>query len=234
MFYTIFLDLCRAVSKSPTTVLEEIGLGRGNITNWKNGTIPSDKILRKIAIYFDVPQKYLLDGTTSWTKYYDPTATHNRVFQVMNRRKMSFDDLVYESGCTEEEIRDLAFSNGSPSLRRCLERVARVLDVNPLYLIGKSESFVDDGTYDQISDDIWKSADEDPQKAIDAYRFMDGEMSYIYGMLNDLSEINMKDYFRSFSQNGIYLFADKTAGISKKKFKEIVHFIQFTLERSDE
>lgn len=58
-FYNKYVALCRNADKTPSAVAEIIGIGKSNVTYWKNGrTKPTDLTLSKIADYFDVPISY--------------------------------------------------------------------------------------------------------------------------------------------------------------------------------
>ena len=60
MFWEIFSRLCSQRGKSPNAVAKELKISSGSITNWKNGTIPNNSALLKIANYFNVSVDYLL------------------------------------------------------------------------------------------------------------------------------------------------------------------------------
>ena len=55
MFYDTYVKLCKSVGKTPSAVAVEIGIGKSNVTYWKNGRNgPTDITLAKIADYFNV------------------------------------------------------------------------------------------------------------------------------------------------------------------------------------
>lgn len=60
MFWENFYFLCEQKGLKPLQAVREIGIAHGNITNWKNGKIPSGTNLTKIADYFGVSVDYLL------------------------------------------------------------------------------------------------------------------------------------------------------------------------------
>ena len=60
MFYKIFLELCEKKGKKPNKVAEEIGLSNATATSWKQGSVPRDSTLLKLAHYFDVSIEYLI------------------------------------------------------------------------------------------------------------------------------------------------------------------------------
>ncbi len=64
MFWDVFLSLCSQHGKKPNPVAAELGFSSGSVTAWKNGRVPKDESLRKIASYFDVSVGYLLGYET--------------------------------------------------------------------------------------------------------------------------------------------------------------------------
>lgn len=53
-FYESYICWCNSISKSPCAVADEIGLSRPAITRWKNGSIPIEETMLKVANYFGV------------------------------------------------------------------------------------------------------------------------------------------------------------------------------------
>ena len=63
MFWVKFLELCNSIDKAPNVVAAEIGIkSSGTVTGWKNGAVPRQNILMRIADYFGVSIEYLLSG----------------------------------------------------------------------------------------------------------------------------------------------------------------------------
>ena len=60
MFWKNFVELCNSKNVMPTNAVKEIGIAAGSITKWKEGRIPRDSTLIKIAEYFGVSVEYLL------------------------------------------------------------------------------------------------------------------------------------------------------------------------------
>ncbi len=58
MFWKNFVALCSKHNKTPTAVVSELGLAKGNVTSWKRGKIPQVVTQKKIADYFGVDTKY--------------------------------------------------------------------------------------------------------------------------------------------------------------------------------
>ena len=67
MFWKNFSNLCVKIGKSPNAVAKELALSSGSITSWKNGAIPRDTTLIKIADYFGVDVSYLTGNITPLT-----------------------------------------------------------------------------------------------------------------------------------------------------------------------
>lgn len=60
MFYNNYVKLCKSVGKTPSAVAVEIGIGKSNVTYWKQGrNNPTDITLEKIADYFGVSKAQL-------------------------------------------------------------------------------------------------------------------------------------------------------------------------------
>lgn len=63
MFYKVFIDLCNSKGVSPSYVGGQIGISKAAVSGWKNGSLPRDTQLQKIAAYFGVSVGYLM-GTS--------------------------------------------------------------------------------------------------------------------------------------------------------------------------
>ena len=60
MFFDKYSELCKRVGKTPTGVALELNVSRATVNYWKNGNVPKQEILIKIADYFNVSVDYLL------------------------------------------------------------------------------------------------------------------------------------------------------------------------------
>lgn len=60
MFWDNFVTLCNKKGKSPNGACAELGFSANTATKWKQGSVPRDTTLRKIADYFGVSTDYLL------------------------------------------------------------------------------------------------------------------------------------------------------------------------------
>ena len=59
-FYNRYVSMCNRVGKTPSAVALEIGLSKPTVNRWKNGGMPTDATISKIARYFDVSVSYML------------------------------------------------------------------------------------------------------------------------------------------------------------------------------
>lgn len=63
MFWNNFVTLCNGKGISPNCACAELGFSTAIATKWKNGAVPRDTTLKKIADYFNVSVDYLLGKT---------------------------------------------------------------------------------------------------------------------------------------------------------------------------
>lgn len=161
MFYDRFVELCNEINISPSIVAETIGLNRSSVTFWKRGSTPKGETLRKLANYFGVSVDYLL-GTGPRIS---PLSSSKRIFSVMNEKKMSLEEMNQLTGIPIETIRSFALGEKVEDGRKCLKEIARVLVANPAFLMGWTNYPDDESAYWNISEDIWKGCDNDPDKA---------------------------------------------------------------------
>lgn len=77
-FWNRFTGLCEEKNITPNRVMLDTGLNTGNPSFWKNGRIPSNKILVALSDYFGVSIDYLLGGTKENQTAEEPnTKTNN-------------------------------------------------------------------------------------------------------------------------------------------------------------
>lgn len=63
MFYERLVSLCASRNTNPTALCNAIGLAQSAATRWRNGSVPRDTTLKKIADHFGVSVSYLLGAT---------------------------------------------------------------------------------------------------------------------------------------------------------------------------
>ena len=62
-FWRRLTELCRERGTTPTAVTKAAGLSTGNVTYWKQGRIPNQKIIATLAEYFGVESGYFVAET---------------------------------------------------------------------------------------------------------------------------------------------------------------------------
>ena len=71
LFYENFDALSKKIGKSKSEVARDIGLDPKSCTGWKNGAIPRNSTLRKLADYFDVTVEELMGDKAESTRPID-------------------------------------------------------------------------------------------------------------------------------------------------------------------
>lgn len=94
IFYKNYVRLCAAKGVSLSRAATDIGLSRTAPNGWKNGKIPSDTTLTKIADYFKVTADSLMEPREQQK---EPAANND---ELSERQKA---DLVF-SDLSDEEI----------------------------------------------------------------------------------------------------------------------------------
>lgn len=91
LYETIF-QLCENKNISITALENKLGLGRGLIGKWKNGTSPNLEKLQKIADYFHVTIDYLTTGKAPATDW-QPTLTEKDEMDIAKQLEKTLNDL---------------------------------------------------------------------------------------------------------------------------------------------
>lgn len=94
-FYTIYLNLCAKADISPTKAATDMKISTPAVTKWKNGSMPNDVTLMKIANYFGVSMEYLKTGDQAETKK-DQPVENDRSVNVKKQLIEIFDNLPEE------------------------------------------------------------------------------------------------------------------------------------------
>ena len=69
MYWESFLSLCNKRGTTPTEVVRSLNIAVGSVTKWKNGSVPSQKNLVRIAEYFKVDVGELMGYSTTVPEY---------------------------------------------------------------------------------------------------------------------------------------------------------------------
>lgn len=101
MFYDNFVKACNLHNKAPSAVAIDIGISKATVTGWKNGSMPSDATLRKLADYFGVSPEELT-GSTGTAQKKAPADVSNSDTQSEGQLMAAF----FEGGkdLSEEEM----------------------------------------------------------------------------------------------------------------------------------
>ena len=71
LFWEIYLKLCNQNNISPNGVAKKLNIPSGSVTTWKNGSVPRQTTLLKIADFFGVSVDFLLGKVTNITGNYN-------------------------------------------------------------------------------------------------------------------------------------------------------------------
>ena len=91
-FLSNFYKLCDQKGRSPSAVVDEIGLGRSTLSRWRNGAMPQAQTVQKIADYFGISADDIL--TSNIVSTAEPVAAlfefteteKNEILEVLGRR----------------------------------------------------------------------------------------------------------------------------------------------------
>ena len=76
MFWKNFIHYCNSKNVKPNQVTRSIGMSNAAATDWKNGSVPRDTTLKKIADYFGItPEDLLRDPDEQPTPAAEPATT---------------------------------------------------------------------------------------------------------------------------------------------------------------
>ena len=91
--------LCAQENKTPNGLAKELGISSGTVTNWKNGKLPSESSLQKIADHFGLTIWDLLGTKNPATK-----SDGNKVDSVVDERH-EFINSIFDQLSFENQIR---------------------------------------------------------------------------------------------------------------------------------
>ena len=67
MFYEQLEKLCKLYKTSPSAVVQELGMSKGTMSNWKKGGIPNGDAVVRFAEHFKVSTDFLLLGVDTFS-----------------------------------------------------------------------------------------------------------------------------------------------------------------------
>lgn len=121
LYETIF-QLCEDKNISITSLESELGLGRGLIGKWRNGTSPNLEKLQKVADYFHVTIDYLTTGkelATDWKPTFtekDEKDLDKKVEDLLNAVDTDT-GLMLDGQVMDDETREIFAMNLKNALR---------------------------------------------------------------------------------------------------------------------
>lgn len=95
-FYNTFLNLCIKKDIKPTAAVKEIGITGPAVNRWKNGSMPNDVTLMKIANYFDVSMEYLKTGEEPETEKSQPAEIDKLANSEIKKKLVEYFDTLPE------------------------------------------------------------------------------------------------------------------------------------------
>lgn len=139
IFYSNYISLCAKHNKSASKVAEEIGLSRASANGWRNGAIPSEVNLQKIADYFGVTVEYLKgeeqDETFfSLSKY---NAFYQRLHKICKNKGITVTKMVKDLGLSSANMSN--WKNGRLPKTEIAFKIANYLDISVYELMGEEE-----------------------------------------------------------------------------------------------
>lgn len=67
IFYETVNRICKEKGTTATTVLKAIGASTGNVSKWKNGSIPNIDLALRFARYLNISLDYLVTGEDAYS-----------------------------------------------------------------------------------------------------------------------------------------------------------------------
>ena len=110
MFWENYLQLCNKVGKSANAVAAEIGFkSSGTVTGWKDGKMPYERNLKKIADYFGVTVDDLIGDDSAQKE--KPTAQGDGLSEFTEKEA---DILKWFRSLPEEKRRAILIAQDAP------------------------------------------------------------------------------------------------------------------------
>lgn len=93
MFYDNFIRACNMVGKSPSAVVQEVGITKPAVTRWRKGETPRDATVQKLADYFGISKT---DLTGELSLKFAETVTSNPASSDLDRLAAALAELNEE------------------------------------------------------------------------------------------------------------------------------------------
>lgn len=134
-FYTNYVSLCAKAGKSLSGAAEAIGLSRTSPNGWKNGKMPSDVTLAKLAQYFNVSIDDLLKPADE-EKTRSPITS--KIDAILSVNRISKTDFLKACNISSDSYAKWDACETMPTVDD-LVRIARYLRVTLDYLLEPEE-----------------------------------------------------------------------------------------------
>ena len=171
-FYTIFEQLCSEENIPPAQVRTDLGINQSTMASWKSRNLtPKAETIQKMADYFGVSVDYLL----GMGQRVSAAAPSRRISKILRDKKWSLQKLSTETNLPIEVLRKFALGDRVEDGRDCLEKIADALHANPAYLMGWTPHEDDEMPYLEITEEMWRLSDNDPDAAHGLQQFAEDE-----------------------------------------------------------
>jgi len=92
VFWKRFTELCAERGTNPTAATKAAGLSTGNVTYWKNGRIPNQKIIATLAEHFGVSPSHFVEEKEKATAEKTAGATEDEIRYALFNGDVISDD----------------------------------------------------------------------------------------------------------------------------------------------
>lgn len=141
MFWDNFIHYCNIKKVKPNNVAKAIGMSNAAATDWKNGSIPRDTTLRKIADYFGVPVSCLTNDTLCET--------------VKN--------VTLSTPTTEKESRVLFAYRSQPEMQPAVDKLLGINDSDTITVYTAAQSEINrKHAITKIPKEKWEEIENEP------------------------------------------------------------------------
>ena len=183
MFYDIFSSLCIIHKTTPAAVAKELEITNAAVSKWRQGAIPRDFTIRKIADYFDVTVDYLLEEErekTFWENY----------SKLCSERGESPNSIAAQLGYSSGSV--TAWKQGRVPKYQTLEVIAKHFGVSVEYLLKEPTNM-----FWRTFLDLCVAVDKSPTAVGNELGFSRATVSnWRYGGLpRDFALVKISDYF---------------------------------------
>lgn len=141
MFWDNFIYYCNLKNVKPNAVTKAIGMNNSATTDWKNGSIPRDTTMRKIADYFGIPVTCL---------------TNDNLRETVKNVTLAIPT-------TEKESRVLFAYRSQPEMQPAVDKLLGIKDDDSVTVYTAAQSEINrKHAITQIPKDKWDEIENEP------------------------------------------------------------------------